>query len=41
MDDEMVYVSWYEHSCDWLTKYCDEYHRVTARVPVSVLNQYK
>lgn len=26
-------VSWYEHDCDWLTKYCDEHHQRSATVP--------
>lgn len=38
--EEVVSVSWYEHDCDWITKYCDEEHRRSAFVPVSVLDQY-
>lgn len=21
-----VYVYWYEHDCEWISKYCDEHH---------------
>lgn len=35
-----VYVSWTQCDCDHTTDYCDENHRVGARVPLSVLNQY-
>lgn len=35
-----ITVHYYEHSCEWLTKYCDEYHRRTAVVPASVLARY-
>lgn len=41
MDEETVYVQWYQHDCPWITKYCDEYHKVGAQVPVSILNDYK
>jgi hypothetical protein len=41
MVDETIYVSWYEHDCDYLTKYCDEYHKVGARIPLEILTQYK
>jgi hypothetical protein len=30
---EQVQVFWYDHSCDWLTKYCDENHRKSTFVP--------
>lgn len=30
-------VHYYEHDCEWLTKYCDEYHRKTAVVPTTAL----
>lgn len=33
----MVTVYWYEHSCEWLSKYCDEHHKKSARVPQSFL----
>lgn len=33
-------VTWYEHDCEWITKYCDENHTVSALVPMSVLRQY-
>jgi len=39
-EEKNIYVSWYEHDCDWITKYCDEYHRSSALVPASVLAQY-
>lgn len=34
------FVSWYEHDCDWITKYCDEHHQRYATIPVDVLEQY-
>jgi hypothetical protein len=32
-----VWVSWYDHDCDWITKHCDEYHQKSARVPLALL----
>lgn len=40
MTDQSIRVSWYDHDCDWITKYCDEYHTRSALVPLSVLEQY-
>lgn len=37
---ENVTVSWYEHECDWITKYCDEHHRKYAVIPRSVLAEH-
>jgi hypothetical protein len=37
---EPVSVTWYEHDCEWITKYCDEHHARTALVPRDVLAQY-
>ena len=39
-EDKKVYVSWYDHDCDYISKYCDEYHSVGASVPLSVLRPY-
>lgn len=39
--DGMVWVSWHDCSCDWLSKYCDEHHRKTALVPIEVLNEWR
>lgn len=39
--DELIRVAWYEHSCPWITKYCDEEHTKVAMVPVSILSQYE
>ena len=39
-DEETVGVWYYDHECEWLTKYCDEFHRVYVRVPLSVLKEY-
>ena len=33
-------VHWYTCSCQWLSKFCDEYHRASSRVPVSVLREH-
>lgn len=40
MDETTVSVPRYACNCDWVTKYCDEEHRVYAKVPVSVLMPY-
>lgn len=43
MTDRLVTVSWYNCDCAetyWITKYCDEHHRVWATVPASVLEEY-
>ena len=37
----MVRVTWYEHDCQWLTKYCDEHHARTAWVPLAIVKQYE
>lgn len=34
-------VYWYNCDCDWLSKYCDEHHRATARIPLAVLRSYE
>lgn len=39
-EDKNVYVSWYDHDCDYISKYCEEYHEHTASVPLSVLRPY-
>lgn len=41
MSTDYVNVSWYTCDCDWWTKYCDEHHRASARVPIDVLEEYK
>lgn len=38
--DSRVTVYYYDHNCNWITKYCEEYHTRSAYVPISVLNQY-
>lgn len=40
MASKDVWVSWYTCDCDYISKYCDDYHRVGALVPVSVLEPY-
>ena len=37
VEGEMVPVFYYEHDCDWVSKYCDENHRRSAMVPVASL----
>lgn len=39
-EDKNVYVSWYDCDCDYISKYCDEYHSVGASVPLWVLRPY-
>ena len=36
--DDMVLVSYYEHSCEWVSKYCDENHKRSAWVPRAALS---
>lgn len=38
---EFVWVTWYEHDCDWVTKYCDDMHTVRAKVPVEELEKWR
>lgn len=38
--NDFRYVSWFPCDCDWVTKYCEENHHASARIPVSVLNEY-
>ena len=35
------FVTYYNCDCEWNSKYCDENHRVTVKIPKSVLDQYK
>lgn len=35
--EEVVQVFWYEHDCEWLSKYCDEHHRRSSRVSRAAL----
>lgn len=37
--DNLVAVSWTDCNCEWVTGYCDEYHRRTSRIPRSVLTR--
>lgn len=34
---EQVTVYWYEHDCEWISKYCDEHHRRSGTVSRIVL----
>lgn len=36
-----IRVSWYTCNCDYLSKYCDEYHQASALVPASVLEEHR
>lgn len=38
--ERMVTVRYYTCSCEWTSKYCDEEHTATARVPLWVLANY-
>lgn len=38
---EFVWVTWYEHDCDWISKYCDEFHAVRAKVPIAELEKWR
>jgi len=37
MADERVRVYWYEHDCEWITKYCEEEHLVSMLLPKNFL----
>ena len=37
---ELVRVQWFEHDCDWISKYCDEFHTRSVMIPRPVLNNY-
>ena len=34
---EFVTVYWYDHDCEWISKYCDEHHRRSGQVSRIVL----
>lgn len=36
-----THVSWFTCTCEWTTKFCEENHRATARVPLAVLAHYR
>ena len=36
-DAEVVQVFWYEHDCEWVSKYCDEHHQRSAWVSRAAL----
>jgi hypothetical protein len=38
--DDEVTVYYYDHTCEWISKYCDEHHRRHAVIPVDVLAKY-
>lgn len=38
---EVRRVSWYTCDCPWATKHCDEKHRASAVIPVSVLSRWQ
>ena len=35
-----VSVRYYTCNCEWISKYCDEFHTARALVPVAVLEKY-
>jgi transcriptional regulator with XRE-family HTH domain len=40
-NSEMIAVAWYEHTCEWVTKFCDEHHLRYAHVPADALKRYE
>lgn len=40
-NESKQYVTYHTCTCDYISKYCDEYHIAGALVPVSVLDQYR
>lgn len=41
MNDKSVAISYYTCSCDWISKYCDDYHRDTVLIPLDALEKYR
>lgn len=39
-EGESVLVSWYDHDCDWVSKYCSEHHYRSATIPLSILREF-
>ena len=37
MSDATRVVYFYDCNCDWISKYCDDHHQVSVRVPISYL----
>lgn len=35
--EPLVTIYWYEHNCEWLSKYCDEHHKRSAPVTAELL----
>lgn len=41
MDEEKtIVVSWQSCDCEWWTKFCDLYHTKSARVPLSLIENW-
>lgn len=40
MRTEPILVHWYDCNCEWITKYCDEYHQKSAYIPADVVREY-
>jgi len=38
---KFIWVTWYEHDCEWITNFCDEMHTVRAKVPVEELERWR
>ena len=43
MTEKIIRVYWWDHGiadCSYITKYCEEFHRKSALIPVDVLRKY-
>jgi hypothetical protein len=38
--DDPVSVYWYDHDCEWISKYCETEHTRSSLIPLSVLKKY-
>jgi len=38
---QIVVVTWFNCTCDWTTKFCEEFHSEWAVVPLWVLRDYQ
>ncbi len=39
-NEETVTVYYYDHDCDYISKYCDEFHIGIARIPLSKIREW-
>ena len=37
---EMIRVYWYDHDCEWISKYCETEHSRSSLLPLEMLQRY-